>query len=146
MRTSSSCSLRKQEPPRLQASTLCIKSRPGPLIKAWCCATGDAAVSEDVVAELANDCFYRYKSALQREDIPELTITLPPGQDGPPVPALANGAATEANANGSKAGEGQVRRVSVRVDYSGRQEAGCSLRFRDGFACSDNQVCACVLI
>lgn len=95
-------------------------------------------VSKDVVAELANDCFYRYKSALQREDVPELVITLPPAQDAQPVPA--NGAATDVTANGIRAPEGQLRRVSVRVEYSGRQEAGCSLRFRDGFACSDNQV------
>ncbi|KAK9786684.1 hypothetical protein WJX73_005620 [Symbiochloris irregularis] len=51
--------------------------------------SGNAAVSEDVVAELANDCFYRYKSALQREDVPELTITLPPAPHSQPAEANA---------------------------------------------------------
>ena len=102
------------------------------------------------MTELANDCFYQYKSALEREDTPELTITLPP----PDLTAATANADASSHAVGDSSSAGvagggksvvhseekeKLRVVVVRVEYH-VDKPKCGVRFHGGYACTDNQV------
>ena len=82
-------------------------------------------------AAVAEAAFYLYERQLQRERLPELTITLPP--------AAAGGGAAGAGGGGGASGQpGELLRV--RVDFGGGGAGVAGLQFWQAFAATDAQV------
>ncbi len=75
-------------------------------------APGRGDSPDKLAAAIADEAYFQYERALQKEEEPELTVHLPPALDGPQLDTIANGGTVNGAVANGHATEGDPRQAA----------------------------------